>query len=729
MSDKGSNKIELLGLVADHQRNIKNGYEFNHLFPSAKENTVILKRDGTVRNTVSFMDKIVNETLGDTAKLAPMLKGKNIAETCENIWNFIYNHIQYKLDDDGVEQLRKPSRSWHDRTTGVDCDCMSIFTSSVLSNLGIKHKFRITKYSAGWQHVYVIVPLPNDSRKYYVIDCVLNRFNYEKPYTDNFDYTMTPTTLSGIPITMLGALETQTVSLHDEIKNVLNGSHFSCLSSIDETLLGNANSFAQPAYDAIYKHIVATRDIIRKSPDSVVAVGGAKAYLAMLDYAIANWNTPNRSKALDVLAEQEEKWNKQTENINGVDDVTIEEEETLFDFDGEMLGKLKIGGSGKKFFSNIKNSVQAVDKFNKNLVKKVGGKAGEKIVAATEKVQAKAKEAAKKVGAAIKKFIVLSNPLTLMMRAGVLMAMKTNIFQMAERLYPALISQADADKAGITSELRERSMKALDKVAKVFEAIGGKRSKLEKFIKQGRAAKKFKTSGLTGIDDEALLGEPYTAAATIISAAATIMSAAAKMKQSNLSQKEYKEAKKKHPKYDPKKDIDDDVEQIDVDQSISGLGEGESQAPSPEQTEAMAKSTMSFIEMIKKWFSKNKKVATEENATEVIEQEQAEAPVIEDNGKVADGSGESSEGGMFKKIGTFVKENPVPVAIGTAVVVGGLVLALSPKARAAVGIGKKPKLKSPAALSGVTVYRKGKKIKKVKRVLPKNSKVKRIVLK
>ena len=64
---------------------------------------------------------------------------------------------QYKLDKKGLEQLRRPARTWADRKSGVDCDCMSIFASSILTNLQIPHKFRITKYSQdSWQHVYVI---------------------------------------------------------------------------------------------------------------------------------------------------------------------------------------------------------------------------------------------------------------------------------------------------------------------------------------------------------------------------------------------------------------------------------------------------------------------------------------------------------------------------------------------------------------------------------------------
>lgn len=829
MSDKGTHTIELLGLVADHQRNIRPGFEYDKYFPKANNETIMLKRDGTVRNTVKFMDDIVRKTLGDTAKIAQLLKGKTLDQTCKNVWDFIYNYIQYKLDDDGVEQLRRPSRSWMNRNTGVDCDCMSIFTSSILTNLGISHKFRVTKYHAGWQHVYVVVPLPTDQKKYYVIDCVLNQFNYEKPYTDNFDYTMTTTTLSGIPITMLGSLEKNTIDLHDEIQAVINGTHLKCLSNADDSLLGDVETYAKPAYDALLQHITATRDVIRKNPDSVLVVGGAKAYLKMLDYAIAKWNTPGRNEALELLAKEEDRWNKQVENISGVDDVSIDDEQELRGFDGELLGKLKIGGAGKKFFNNIKESVKAVDKFNKDVVKKVGGKAGEKLVAKTEEMQAKATEAAKKVavqvkqaatkvGEAIKKFVVLSNPLTLLMRAGVLMAMKVNLFGMAERLYPALLSKEEAAKKNVPEALWLRSKNGLDKVSKVFEAIGGKRSKLEKYIKNGLAGKKKTLAGLGAAD-------PYSAAAAIIAAAATLVTAASKMKEAGVNKRDYDQLKRQEAaKQAPKRRTSN--------YSTAGFGEAEdasaevvepntSEADVPESEQfdldssgnidESKKGIAKFIEAIKKWFSKNKKAADEADASAVISEEQADVPNVGDNvyenptvaenaaksdtteyvalveaekavkAAISSGASETealevasraykaaggayvpmaassvaelsakaeasrikaeiskaayekikNQGdGFFTKIGAFAKKNPVATALIGATVVAGIALAVSPKARAFVGIGKaKPKLKSPAALNGVEVYRKGKKIKKVKRVLPKNSKVKRIVLK
>ena len=53
------------------------------------------------------------------------------------IWDFVYQHVQYKLDDPGYEQVRRPLRTWLDRKRGADCEDYSVFISSILLNLGV----------------------------------------------------------------------------------------------------------------------------------------------------------------------------------------------------------------------------------------------------------------------------------------------------------------------------------------------------------------------------------------------------------------------------------------------------------------------------------------------------------------------------------------------------------------------------------------------------------------
>lgn len=185
-------------MEANHKRIIQNGEKYNHLFPKPQGDDIEIKRDAGVSETIALIPQVVAETLQDTKKISKLLKGNTLDETCSNIWHFVYNHIQYEKDKDGVEQIRRPSRAWYDRTRGVDCDCYTVFISSILSNLNIPHTYRITKYKnrSYFQHIYPIVPTGNG--KYITIDCVVNEYNYEEPYTEKKDTPMKLHYLNGI---------------------------------------------------------------------------------------------------------------------------------------------------------------------------------------------------------------------------------------------------------------------------------------------------------------------------------------------------------------------------------------------------------------------------------------------------------------------------------------------------------------------------------------------------
>lgn len=187
-------------MEATKKRKIRSGEEYDHLFPKPLFLDPTIKKGATVNDTVRFIPQVVRETLSQTSKLAPLLKGSNVYETCKNIWEFVYHHIAYKKDEDGKEQIRSPARGWHDRFHGIDCDCYTVFISSILSNLKIKHKLRITKYSQDhFQHIYPIVPTTGGN--YITVDCVVDRFNYEEPYTEKQDTKMELEYLNGVPST------------------------------------------------------------------------------------------------------------------------------------------------------------------------------------------------------------------------------------------------------------------------------------------------------------------------------------------------------------------------------------------------------------------------------------------------------------------------------------------------------------------------------------------------
>ncbi len=182
-------------MEATKNRNIKSGKEYDHLFPGAEGNDKTIRRNANVTHTVAFIPKVVHETLNQTKGIAKRLKGNSVYETCSNIWHFVYQHINYKKDKEGCEQIRSPARTWKDRFNGVDCDCYSTFISSILTNLGMPHLLRITKYHRDqFQHIYPVVV---DNGRQITIDCVTDKFNYEVPYSEKKDYPMDLQYLNG----------------------------------------------------------------------------------------------------------------------------------------------------------------------------------------------------------------------------------------------------------------------------------------------------------------------------------------------------------------------------------------------------------------------------------------------------------------------------------------------------------------------------------------------------
>jgi hypothetical protein len=183
-------------MEAAGNRKIKSGREFDYLFPAAMNKDKTVKENATLEDTIAFIHKVVGKTLMQTKGIAQRLAGRTVVETCSNIWHFVYQNVAYKKDDDGLEQIRSPRRTWKDRKTGVDCDCYSTFISSILTNLQIPHKLRITKYNRDhFQHIY---PVVMDGGRLIAIDCVTDQFDYEVPYSEKKDITMDLQFLDGL---------------------------------------------------------------------------------------------------------------------------------------------------------------------------------------------------------------------------------------------------------------------------------------------------------------------------------------------------------------------------------------------------------------------------------------------------------------------------------------------------------------------------------------------------
>lgn len=177
-----------LGLTASSKRNIRPLSDYASLIPPLTE----LRHDDAVRmssatpeQTVAFMHQVIRETTADTTRLAQSLQGSTLKYTPQNIWNFVYQHIQYVPDSAVMEQVRRPLRTLYDQKG--DCDCYATLIGSILTNLGIPFSLRIAKYNglSYFQHVYVVV---KDGGKELVVDPVVDKCFYEKKPSEKKDF-------------------------------------------------------------------------------------------------------------------------------------------------------------------------------------------------------------------------------------------------------------------------------------------------------------------------------------------------------------------------------------------------------------------------------------------------------------------------------------------------------------------------------------------------------------
>ena len=465
-----------MGLVASHRRRILTGAEYDHFFITPQGNNIVLSGSASVFDTLDSILNIVSKTLSDTTKIAAKLKRGKKEDSCKAIFDFAYNHIQYEKDKDGVEQVRRPARSWADRKTGIDCDCFSVFVGSILTNLKIPFYFRIIKrnYATDYSHIYIVVPknkkfnlqVRND---YYVIDPVLDKFDKEADsITQKFDK------MGGITLEYLDGLsEAKTFGqIHTTFGTEFNG--------LDG--LGDAQ-VAGKLVSGIKQHLVNTRRMIDHVPSN--GLYNKDNFRQALTYALANWDDPvKRDNALELLSKQDDKI-MNVQGINGFCGLSGVEDQIT----DMLLGGCYVGRDGALhglglqggFFAKVKNVV-------KNTTQKV--------VTVAKKASVAVATVAKKVGKAILKY----NPLSVSIRLGMLMAAELNFAGISKKLMWGYTTLAQAKAKGISEDTWNRSKSALASVEKLFvKALKGEASALQKAVLGG------KRKAATGLGNPAAL--------------------------------------------------------------------------------------------------------------------------------------------------------------------------------------------------------------------------------
>jgi hypothetical protein len=140
--------------------------------------TTVVKRNASNIDLQKAIEAAIPTAVAQMKVRSNEFKGKTEAETCKKIFDYLKNQITYKADG-AEQQVRVPSGLI--RTRQGDCKSYSVFTSAVLTNLGIPHKLVYASYDPSDStptHIYVT------TNKGCIIDAVYGKFNAEKQATN-----------------------------------------------------------------------------------------------------------------------------------------------------------------------------------------------------------------------------------------------------------------------------------------------------------------------------------------------------------------------------------------------------------------------------------------------------------------------------------------------------------------------------------------------------------------
>ena len=133
------------------------------------------------------------ENLKAANKIKHLFCDKDERTTARNIFDFLKNEIQYKVEPAEKQTTKSLQRFINDGFG--DCKHFSLFAGAILQQCGFKPLYRFAGYRdrQNVQHVYTYLPKSNT-----VLDAVLPSFDTEKTPTIKKDYNMSLYKLSGV---------------------------------------------------------------------------------------------------------------------------------------------------------------------------------------------------------------------------------------------------------------------------------------------------------------------------------------------------------------------------------------------------------------------------------------------------------------------------------------------------------------------------------------------------
>ncbi len=498
----------------------------------------VLKENADLEDTLENIKRIAVRDAYQVKALASQLEADSVEQTSENIWNYLRTNTRYKLDENGLEELRTPSRSLvdgekglDDERFGIDCDDYTILISALLINLKIPHEYRVAAYKTKgkFQHIYPVAF--DEFGNEFIIDVVpeIPSFNNEaQPIIDLKTIKMDLHELSGVGEVEMNLEEELKQDLieemnepfslsgidDDEEDDILEAHFLNGLGEVDSAEEADIILSGSEATELLERGILAEVNKARillqnelKTPTVLSQTINVKEELEIINDVLDAWDDESErmSAISDAIATSKgysnffkslalslDKLDEEDDELNGLDDDPIYlakidmsdslMAEILDDEDLEGLGRRRKRGRFKRFFKKV-------------------GKGLKKAV----------------------KTVVRYNPATMAVRGAILLVLRMNVMKIAARLIYGYLTPNQAQAKGLDMNEYRKLVNAKNKAEKFYTRIGGKSAKFKNAIVRGRAAKKtgLRLSGDLGV---AVTAGTTTAASGFIAFAKRLLS-------------------------------------------------------------------------------------------------------------------------------------------------------------------------------------------------------------
>ena len=184
------------------------------LIKPAKNETVLIKETYNTDDIIKAVLAADKETYHDVLLFARSIKYKNLTDLANQLFDFVFYGIKYVEDPFGEQNIKRPAALYS--TKFGDCKSMALFIGCCLKSLGITYYYRFVSFSSIDKPTHVYVVIYDENNRLVIIDPVVKKFNYQKPYTFKHDYMNGLNRVNGVGVTKSETM----LNLRPDIENM-----------------------------------------------------------------------------------------------------------------------------------------------------------------------------------------------------------------------------------------------------------------------------------------------------------------------------------------------------------------------------------------------------------------------------------------------------------------------------------------------------------------------------